>query len=100
MWRFGHRHHPRRGRCRRSAGLQATLADLHPGEGAQLMGFAPGLPQELWVHLQAYGLVPGRYVRVLQHNPVTVVQVEHCEIALEEDLACQICIAPMNVPQV
>jgi Fe2+ transport system protein FeoA len=80
--------------------LQATLADIHPGEGAQLMGFAPGLPQELGAHLQAYGLVPGRYVRVLQHTPVTVVQVEHCEIALEDDLACQICVAYVNVPQV
>jgi Fe2+ transport system protein FeoA len=57
------------------------------------MGFAPGLPPEHWAHLQAYGLVPGRYVRVLQHTPVTIVQVEHCEIALEDELACQIRVA-------
>lgn len=94
MWRFGHRHHRRHGHCRRSAGVQETLADVLPGEAAQLMGFAPGLPQQHWAHLQAYGLVPGRFVRVLQHTPVTVVQVEHCEIALEDDLACQICVAP------
>jgi Fe2+ transport system protein FeoA len=73
--------------------LEATLADIPPGDGVELRGFAPGLPQERRAHLQAYGLVPGRFVRVLQHNPVTVVQVEHCEIALEDDLACQICVA-------
>lgn len=93
MWRFRHRDHRRRSRCRRCAGLEATLADIPPGDGAQLKGFAPGLPQERWAHLQAYGLVPGRFVRVLQHIPVTVVQVEHCEIALEDELACQICVS-------
>ena len=93
MWRFGRRNHRRHGRCRRGAGLPETLADVHPGQGAQLMGFAPGLSQERWAHLQAYGLVPGRFVRVLQHAPVTIVQVEHCEIALEDELACQICVA-------
>jgi Fe2+ transport system protein FeoA len=92
MWRFLY-HHRRPGRGRRSPGQPQTLADLLPGQGAQLQGFAPGLPPERWAHLQAYGLVPGRFVRVLQHNPVTVVQVEHCEIALEDELACQIRVA-------
>jgi Fe2+ transport system protein FeoA len=92
MWHFLHRRHRRRGHCRRSSSQAETLVDLLPGQGAQLLGFAPELPQEHWAHLQAYGLVPGRYVRVLQHNPVTVVQVEHCEIALEDELARQICV--------
>ena len=93
MWHFGHRRQRRHERCRHSVGGQETLADVLPGQAAQLMGFAPGLPQERWAHLQAYGLVPGRFVRVLQHAPVTVVQVEHCEIALENELARQICVA-------
>ncbi len=35
----------------------------------------------------AYGLTPGAQVRVVQHSPVTVVQVENLEIALERSLA-------------
>ena len=93
MWRFLHRHRRKHRRCRCSGSQAETLADILPGEGAKLMGFAPGLPPEHWAHLQAYGLVPGRYVRVLQHTPVTIVQVEHCEIALEDELACQIRVA-------
>jgi hypothetical protein len=65
----------------------ATLIDIRPGQRAQLRGFAPGLSAERFAHLQAYGLTPGRWIRVLQHAPVTVIQVEHCEIALEADLA-------------
>ena len=93
MWRFGGKNHLGHRRHLRGAGLPTTLADVLPGEGARLLGFAPDLPPERWAHLQAYGLVPGRFVRVLQHAPVTVVQVEHCEIALENELACQIRVA-------
>lgn len=90
MWRFGHGHHRKLRHHQRSAGLYVTLLDVLPGERALLMGFSPGLPREHLAHLQAYGLVPGRTVRVLQHAPVTVVEVEHCEIALEAEMACQI----------
>lgn len=93
MWRFGRRYHRNRERCRRCTGHQETLADVLPGEAVRLLGFAPELPPERWAHLQAYGLAPGRCVRVLQHTPITVVQVEHSEIALEDELACQICVA-------
>ncbi len=67
-----------------------TLAAVRPGQQARLKEFAPGMPVERWAHLQAYGLVPGCLVRVVQHNPVTVVQVEQTELALESDLARQI----------
>ena len=97
MWSFRHWNHLRNRRHLHGSGLPNTLADVRPGEGAKLLGFAPDLPPERWAHLQAYGLVPGRFVRVLQHAPVTVVQVEHCEIALEDELACQIRVAqPTN----
>jgi Fe2+ transport system protein FeoA len=97
MWRFGRRNHLKHKPHRHGSGFPNTLADVRPGEGAKLLGFAPDLPPERWAHLQAYGLVPGRLVRVLQHAPVTVVQVEHCEIALENELACQIRVArPAN----
>lgn len=42
------------------------------------------------LRLQAYGLAPGRTVRVLQQVPVTVVQAEHTELALEDQLAAQV----------
>ncbi len=40
--------------------------------------------------LQAYGLVPGHWLSVVQHSPVTVVQVEQTELAFEAEIACQI----------
>ena len=90
MWRFGPKNHLKHRQKPHGVGLVNTLADVLPGEGASLSGFAPDVPPERFAHLQAYGLVPGRFVRVLQQAPVTVVRVEHCEIALESELACQI----------
>jgi Fe2+ transport system protein FeoA len=43
--------------------------------------------------LQAYGLIPGDWVYVVQQKPVTVVQIEHLELALEGDLARQVEVA-------
>jgi Fe2+ transport system protein FeoA len=37
--------------------------------------------------LQAFGVVPGHRVRVLQHSPVTVVKIDYTELALENDMA-------------
>jgi Fe2+ transport system protein FeoA len=56
----------------------------------RLEGFASSLPARQQAHLQAYGLVPGHLVRVVQHSPVTIVQIEHTELALEAGLARQI----------
>ena len=64
-----------------------TLADLSPGRQARVTGFLPGLSNERRAHLQAYGLVPGYPVKVLRHSPVTIIQVEHIELALERELA-------------
>ncbi len=72
---------------------QYTLAETQPGQAVRLCEFAPGMPPERWAHLQAYGLTPGCTVRVVQHNPVTVVQVEQTELAMEDDLARQIRVA-------
>ena len=72
---------------------RATLADVVPGCQVRLEGFAPSLPAGQQAHLQAYGLVPGHWVRVVQHSPVTVVQIEHTELALEAGLARQIRVA-------
>ena len=68
----------------------ATLADLRPGQEARLLSFSPEILPERLNQLQSYGLVPGCQVRVLQNWPVIVVQVEHTELAVENDLARQI----------
>ncbi len=46
----------------------ASLADVPHGEREQLL---------------AYGIAPGRVVEVLQRTPVTIVRLEHLELALE-----------------
>ena len=67
-----------------------TLADVPPGCQARVAGFLPGLSAERRSHLLSYGLVPGYWLRLVQHSPVTIVQVEHLELALERDLACKV----------
>ncbi len=64
----------------------ATLKEVLAGAWARITGF-DGLPTAQRERLQAYGLAVGRPVRVVQHTPVTVVQVEHTELAFEAELA-------------
>jgi Fe2+ transport system protein FeoA len=52
-----------------------------------VVGFSGDFPAERRTILQAYGLVPNYKVRVLQHSPVTVIQVDNTELALEKELA-------------
>jgi len=101
MTLFGYKIEPRSFTGRRKKFLAAdntstTLVDIHPGQQAQLRGFAAGLSSDRFAQLQAYGLPPGRWVRVIQHSPVTIIQVENCELALEADLARQI---EMDTPE-
>ena len=70
-----------------------TLADVPPGDSWRVVGFSSGLSADRRAYLQAYGLVPGHWVRVIQHSPVTVVLIEHTELALEEGVARQIRVA-------
>jgi Fe2+ transport system protein FeoA len=65
---------------------RTTLAQLAPG-GTALISDLDGLDVSWREHLQAYGLVPGRNVDVVQQAPVTVVQVDHTNVALERRLA-------------
>jgi Fe2+ transport system protein FeoA len=63
------------------------LADIQPGHEATVLQFDERISTRQMENLQAYGLVPGRRVRVLQHLPETIIQVEHTELALEKSLA-------------
>ncbi|MFN8186214.1 MAG: ferrous iron transport protein A [Gaiellales bacterium] len=67
------------------AGAQ-TLADVPTGARAQVTG-TDGLPPAYRDHLHAYGLVPGRWVRMIRRAHVSLVEVEHTELALETELA-------------
>jgi Fe2+ transport system protein FeoA len=62
------------------------LAELSPGEEASVVAFE-GPAADRRAQLQAYGLVPGRRLRVVQQRPVTVLLVDHTELAIEGDLA-------------
>jgi len=64
-----------------------VLSSVLPGHEVCVAGFTSSISAERKARLQAYGLVSGQVVRVLQHNPVTVVVIEHLELAMETDLA-------------
>jgi Fe2+ transport system protein FeoA len=83
VFRAGHHRHRRH-----RHGL--TLSDVPPGWQAKVVGFRDGFPPVRQAHLQAYGLVPNDWVRVVQHSPVTVIQIDQTELALENSLASQI----------
>jgi Fe2+ transport system protein FeoA len=87
--RFRRKNRVRRGRGRTCPNCEEcdTLAEAQPGRCWRVRGFLPGLSAERRSHLQAYGVVPGHWLRVLQHLPVTVVQIEYTELALENDMA-------------
>jgi hypothetical protein len=70
--------------------------DVPPGWQAQVAGFSAGFPAARRVQVQAYGLLPDHWVQVLQHSPVTVIQIEHLELALETDLADGVLVKDMQ----
>lgn len=72
----------------------STLAVAPQGQLARIQGFAPGFPSQRRAHLEAYGVDEGTVVRVVQHTPVIVLQVDNLELALERELADQILVEP------
>lgn len=66
---------------------EPTLARIAPGRRARVERFAPHTSPQRKAHLQAYGVAPGHTVHVLQHKPVTVIEIDHLELALENKLA-------------
>ena len=68
---------------------QRTLASVQPGCDVLITGYG-NLTGSQRQHLQAYGLTPGRRVRVLAQRPVTIVQVEQTELAFEGGIAARV----------
>ena len=64
-----------------------SLLDVRPGHTTTITGFAGQTPPETRERLLAYGLLPGQTLRVLAQKPLTVLQIEHTELALERELA-------------
>lgn len=68
---------------------ERTLAQAGSGQQVTITGFGNLSPAHQQ-HLQAYGLLPGRTVRVLAQRPVTIVLVEQTELAFEGEIAHQV----------
>jgi len=63
------------------------LTALSAGSEARILGFAADISIDRKAQLQAYGVIPENSLWVRQHKPVTVVQIDHTELAFEADLA-------------
>jgi Fe2+ transport system protein FeoA len=61
-----------------------------PGKKVRISGFNPQIDPERRARLQAYGVNVGQIVTIIQHAPVTIVLIEHLELAIESDLAHKI----------
>jgi Fe2+ transport system protein FeoA len=70
--------------------VRLRLTELPPGSRARMADFAPDISAEYKAYLQAYGVIPGHALWLRQHKPVTVIQVEHTELAFEAELAAAI----------
>lgn len=64
-----------------------SLAGVSPGKTARIVDFDPAIPHNRKAQLHAYGINPGNSVRILQQSPITIIQIDHTEIALERILA-------------
>lgn len=80
-----------------SAAGKVTLAGVKPGETVRIMDLE-NLPDSYQRHLQAYGLLPGRSVRVLSNQPLIILQIEQTELAIEISVAQQVFVEALDLP--
>jgi Fe2+ transport system protein FeoA len=64
-----------------------SLRNAPVGARVAVAGFGEGIPAVQLEQLMSYGVVEGRTIEVLAQRPVTVVLVEHTELALEAMVA-------------
>lgn len=91
-------HHRKRQRCAR--GYEANdhclaLCQVAPGREVKIREMER-LHPPFRRHLHAYGLLPGRCVRVITQQPVTIIQVEQMELAFEKSVAEGILVELVN----
>lgn len=63
---------------------------VSPGETIEVGRFDRALSLQHQLRLQAFGVEPGQSLSVIQQRPVTIVKVDHTELAVERFLAHQI----------
>lgn len=97
--RFFPKRSRRQARARHRNGC-LTLADVPPGFRARVVGFLDSFPADRRAYLQAYGMAKNDWVTVVQHSPVTVIRLEHTELALESELAGGIQVQQISLPGV
>ena len=81
-----------RGRGEELSPPPTRLADLRPGCQARVVAI-DGAAAAWCERLRAYGLVPGCRLLLVQRTPVTVVQVEHLDLAFEAPIAAGILVS-------
>lgn len=63
-----------------------VLSKVKPGNSVRVVEIGEGAGS--WhERLQAYGIAPGRVLHVVQQSPVTVVRVDHVDLAFEARIA-------------
>jgi Fe2+ transport system protein FeoA len=67
----------------------ASLASFPGGSQVRVTAFG-NLTMQYLQHLQAYGILPGRTLKILAQHPLTIVLVEQTELALEDSVAAQV----------
>ena len=70
-----------------SSPIRCRLTELPPGSYARMLDFSPEIPSDRRAQLQAYGVIPGNALWLRQHKPVTVIQVDHTELAFESNIS-------------
>lgn len=76
---------------------ERPLADFSTDARVKIRRFG-NLPPATLHHLQAYGVLPGREIRVLAQRPLVIIQVEESELALEESVAREVFAEAVQLP--
>jgi Fe2+ transport system protein FeoA len=74
-----------------------TLASFPGGSQVRVTGFGE-LNAQYLQHLQAYGLLPGRTLKILAQHPLTIILAEQTELALETSVALQVFVELLDIP--
>ncbi len=72
---------------RASKNPPGTVLAVRPGDSVQVEAFGETMSEQHGALLRTYGIDIGRSIRVVQHRPMTVLEVDQTEVALESELA-------------
>ncbi|WP_172198172.1 FeoA family protein [Niveibacterium sp. COAC-50] len=73
---------------------EMRLADATPGATVRFRGFDATLDTLLQDQFLAYGIAVGQTLSVLQQRPLTIIQCDHTELAVESVVARAMVVAP------